>query len=198
MLDEPFSSLDVELREQLARQVRRILKQEGVTALMVSHHQQEAFSIADRIGVMHQGRLLQWDTAFRLYHQPNCAEIADFIGEGLFLSGKVMDRQTVATGLGEIRGAVSQEYSDGETVRVLIRPDDILHDDDSPMKAKVLNKVFRGASFLYTLGLDGRQPGAEPWCPATTTIPWGSRSASVWRSIIWCCFPNEPRQEPKA
>ena len=68
LLDEPFSSQDTELRVQLAHEVRNILKRDGITAILVTHDQHEAFAIADRIGVMSCGQLRQWDTAFNLYH----------------------------------------------------------------------------------------------------------------------------------
>ena len=70
LLDEPFSSLDVDLRETLAQELRAILKASGTTALFVTHDQFEAFALGDVIGVMHQGRLEQWDDAYTLYHRP--------------------------------------------------------------------------------------------------------------------------------
>lgn len=154
LLDEPFSSMDVELREQLAKEVRAILKQDRITTMLVSHHQLEAFVMADVVGVMRDGRLLQWDTAYNLYHRPACTYVADFVGEGVFLPGNVVDENHVQTELGVIRGFVPQEYEKGTPVAVLIRPDDIIHDDDSNQTATVVDKVFRGAEFLYTLCLD--------------------------------------------
>jgi iron(III) transport system ATP-binding protein len=84
LLDEPFSSLDVDLRERLAHEVRGILKAAQATALFVTHDQLEAFAIGDVIGVMHQGRLHQWDDAYTLYHRPATRFVADFIGHGVF------------------------------------------------------------------------------------------------------------------
>src|SRR5690554_2898906 len=81
LLDEPFSSLDAELRERLAVEVRELLKKEGITALLVTHDQQEAFAMADKAGVMYQGELLQWDTPYQLYHQPRHQLVADFRSE---------------------------------------------------------------------------------------------------------------------
>lgn len=155
LLDEPFSSLDIELREQLAMELRQILKQDGITTIMVSHNQLEAFAMADVIGVMHQGRLLQWDTAFNLYHEPQCEDVADLIGEGVFIHGKVISGTDVNTEIGVIESHVPHEFAIGDEVDVLIRPDDILHDDDSPMQATVIDKAFRGANFLYTLKSKG-------------------------------------------
>lgn len=153
LLDEPFASLDFELREQLAQEVRNVLKQDGITAVLVSHNQLEAFAMADIVGVINEGRLLQWDTAFNLYHRPATAYIADFVGEGVFLSGKVVGDREVQTELGIITGTSPLGLNRGTSVEVLIRPDDIVHDDNSALTAKVTDKVFRGAEFLYTLAL---------------------------------------------
>lgn len=79
LLDEPFSNLDVDSRERLAFEVRDILKKAGHTAILVTHNQAEAFAIADRIGVMRQGRILQWDTPYALHHAPKSDFVADFI-----------------------------------------------------------------------------------------------------------------------
>ena len=154
LLDEPFASLDIELREQIARELRQILKQDGITTVMVSHNQLEAFAMADVIGVMNEGQLLQWGQAFNLYHKPKSLEVADFIGEGVFIPGKVVNDKEVKTEIGSIQGETLHGIKPGKNVKVLIRPDDIIHDDDSPMTARVMDKAFRGAEFLYTLELE--------------------------------------------
>jgi len=154
LLDEPFASLDVELRENIAREIRTILKQEGITTILVSHNQFEAFAMADEIGVMRAGQLLQWSSAFALYHEPTTAYVADFVGEGVFLPGTVIDDLSVSTELGVLHTDQALGYQAGALVSVLIRPDDVIHDDDSPSTARVLDKAFRGAEFLYTLALD--------------------------------------------
>jgi iron(III) transport system ATP-binding protein len=151
LLDEPFASLDVELREQIAREIRLVLKHDGITAILVSHNQYEAFAMADEIGVMRAGELLQWSTPFELYHQPVCAYVADFVGEGVFLDGTVLDEERVETALGILGGGELHGFPKGTALSVLIRPDDVIHDDDSPKTAKVLDKAFRGSQYLYTL-----------------------------------------------
>ena len=154
LLDEPFASLDVELREQIARELRQILKHDGITTIMVSHNLLEAFAMADVIGVMNDGKLLQWDTAFKLYHEPRTSVVADFVGEGVFINGEIINESEVKTEIGSIHGHTPSGVKQGEKVSVLIRPDDVLHDDDSTMTARVRDKVFRGAEFLYTLELE--------------------------------------------
>jgi iron(III) transport system ATP-binding protein len=155
LLDEPFSNLDVEMRERLSVEVRQILKQQKTTAILVTHDQNEAFNIADEIGLMSEGRIEQWDTPYRLYHEPATRFVADFIGQGVFLPGTVLGDHTVKMELGVLRGSVMQAVPHGTPVDVLLRPDDILHDDASPLQARVLHKAFRGAEFLYTLELPG-------------------------------------------
>lgn len=154
LLDEPFASLDVELREDIAREIRAVLKLDGITTILVSHNQFEAFAMADEIGVMRAGQLMQWSTAFELYHEPASAYVADFVGEGVFLPGTVIDDLSVCTELGVLHTDQPLGFPAGVLVSVLIRPDDVIHDDDSPSTARVLDKAFRGAEFLYTLALE--------------------------------------------
>jgi len=91
LLDEPFSSQDTERRVQLAHEVREILKHDGITAMLVTHDQYEAFAIADHIGVIQDGTLCQWDNAYDLYHKPQDRFVADFIGEGVFVCGNTLE-----------------------------------------------------------------------------------------------------------
>ena len=155
LLDEPFSNLDVELRERLSVEVRDILKQQNATAILVTHDQNEAFNIADVIGIMAAGIIEQWDTPYRLYHEPASRFVADFIGQGTFLRGMVVDQNRVQIELGTLPTNSAGQWPVGAMVEVLLRPDDILHDDASPLQAEVLHKAFRGAQFLYTLRLPG-------------------------------------------
>lgn len=154
LLDEPFASLDVELREEIAREIRVVLKNDGITAILVSHNQYEAFAMADEIGVMRAGAIQQWSPAFQLYHEPANAYVADFVGEGVFLPGTVIDPFHVDTELGILSSDEALVFEQGQRVSVLIRPDDVIHDDDSSFTARVVDKAFRGSQFLYTLALD--------------------------------------------
>ena len=175
LLDEPFSNLDMMLRESLAAKVRDILKRTNTTAILVTHDQHEAFAIADKIGVMHKGKLAQWATPDELYHEPNSPFIAEFIGEGAMING-IIEQGIIKTALGDIKrypepihsaqqpldyetyfsqGEVCEyDFPNGTKIKVLIRPDDIVHDDNSPQQAMVVERVFRGANFLYRLRLD--------------------------------------------
>ena len=153
LMDEPFSNLDVSLRERLSMEVRDILKASNMSALIVTHNQQEAFAMADVIGVLNNGRLQQWDTAYNLYHRPANRVVADFVGEGVLLRGKVTGRDQVDTGLGILTGPFSYPCRNGCPAHVLIRPEDIVHDHNSRFKARIIKKTFRGANILYTLEL---------------------------------------------
>lgn len=153
LLDEPFSSLDIELRERLASETRDILKANNITALLVTHDQYEAFAIADKTGVMAQGKVIQWDIPYELYHKPVNRYVADFIGRGVFVQGLVLENNKVKIELGELDLDPGHTGKVGEKIDVLLRADDISHDDLSPMQAEVVRKIFRGADFLYTLKL---------------------------------------------
>ena len=148
LLDEPFSNLDVTLREQLSAEVREILKEQTTTTLMVTHNQHEAFAVADEIGVIQEGKLMQWDTGHNLYHRPNSNWVADFVGDGVLLPGKVLDDRKVETGLGILEGQFKYPCQNGCPADVLIRPEDIIHDDASRFKAKILKQHFPYESCL--------------------------------------------------
>lgn len=153
LLDEPFSNLDVDLRERLSLEVRTILKETGTAAILVTHDQHEAFAVADRVGIMHAGRIEQWDNPYNLYHRPATRHVADFVGQGVFLRGQVLGATTVAIELGTLNCRLPADVAGDETVDILLRPDDVVHDDAAPIKAEVIAKAFRGAEFLYTLRL---------------------------------------------
>ncbi|QBC45201.1 ABC transporter ATP-binding protein [Iodobacter fluviatilis] len=157
LMDEPFSNLDVELRERLGQEVRAILKAAGMTAILVTHDQREAFAVADKVGVMTDGHIRQWATPYDLYHQPLDRFVADFVGEGVLLPGIVAAGGKVEFELGIVHGKMPENCCMGCVADVLVRPDDVLHDDASSMKARVLAKAFRGAQFLYTLALPSGQ-----------------------------------------
>lgn len=157
LLDEPFSSLDPELRESLPRELRRIFREEEATVLLVTHDQTEAFAMADELGVIRSGRLEQWDNAYRLYHRPATRFVADFIGEGVMLPGRVLDAHRVETELGTLASQRPLEVASDQLVDVLLRPDDVLCDDESHRQARIVSRTFRGAHFLYTLALDSGQ-----------------------------------------
>jgi iron(III) transport system ATP-binding protein len=153
LMDEPFSNLDVELRERLSVEVRDLLKSEGISGILVTHDQHEAFAVSDKVGVIRDGRIMQWDTPYNLYHEPNSRFVADFIGQGRFIAGVVRTPEVFETELGMLHGNRSCTQPVGSTVEVLIRPDDLVPDEHGEIEAEVKDKAFKGAEILYTLEL---------------------------------------------
>jgi iron(III) transport system ATP-binding protein len=153
LMDEPFSNLDASLRQSLSRELRGLLKALGATALVATHDHHDAFAMADDVGVLDHGRLLQWDTAYRLYHRPADRFVADFVGNGVWLPGRIVGSDTVETETGTLSGTLQTPMPVGATVDVLLRPDDVLLDDTSPLRARLAAKQFKGSTFLYELSL---------------------------------------------
>jgi iron(III) transport system ATP-binding protein len=159
LIDEPFSNLDAELREHLAYELRRILKESGMTAILVTHDQQEAFVMADEIGVMAAGSLQQWGDAETLYQHPANRFVANFIGHGTILSGEVVPRDGLQTALGRL--PLPDDVADmpeGQGLEILVRPNQVRLEPSTQGNAQVVRKAFRGLDILYTLRLDdGRE-----------------------------------------
>jgi iron(III) transport system ATP-binding protein len=153
LLDEPFASLDVTLRERLVGDLRVLLKSLDMTALVVTHDQQEAFALADRIGLMRGGRLEQWATPYELYHRPVSRFVARFVGQASFLPAACDSNRRLQTELGPLVAQGADVVCPQAECEVLLRPDDIVHDDGAPQRGRIVDRVFRGANFLYTLEL---------------------------------------------
>jgi iron(III) transport system ATP-binding protein len=153
LMDEPFSSLDTDMRARLSEEVRDILKRHGATAVLVTHDQHEAFALGDQVGVMLDGRIAQWDTPYNLYHEPNSRFVADFIGQGVFLDGTLLAPDTIDTEIGILKGNRAYDWEPGAALEVLLRPDDIVPDPNGGLRAEVIQKAFKGAEILYTLRL---------------------------------------------
>jgi len=159
LLDEPFSSMDVDLRESLAREVRHILRREKTSALLVTHDQSEAFAMADRIAVMQEGVIRQWDSAYNLYHNPVDRFVAGFIGQGVWLpilrdSGGMLQSEfgPLVPDSSELPHQYGTEVVGDRALEMLLRPDDVVRRDDG-VPAEVIEKSFRGADILYRLRL---------------------------------------------
>ena len=156
LLDEPFSALDEELKDQLIKDLRKLLKKERITSIIITHNIKESFQISDKVAYLSSKRILQCDTPYDLYHRPSSREIANFCGIGSFLKGVVIDSNHIETSLGVLFGNTSP-FSKNDLVDVMVRPDDVIHDDDSTQSAKVVEKFFHGSDFLYKLELNDGQ-----------------------------------------
>lgn len=154
LLDEPFSNLDATLRDRLGREVRDILKREGVTALLVTHDQYEAFALADEIGVMRDGVVAQWGTAHEIYHQPVDRHVADFVGRGVVLPARVTGPDRIEVAGMAAGGAVPQSFAPGAEADLLLRPDDIVESPNGVV-ARVVDRSFLGPTIVYGLELAG-------------------------------------------
>jgi len=152
LMDEPFSSLDTDLRRQLSNDVFDILKQEGISALLVTHDQQEAMQMADMLGVMRQGRLHQWAPSYEVYHEPVDRFVANFVGHGQFILGTALDQRRFQTQLGVLACTCHCNWPQNAPVDILIRPDDLtLATPGKP--ALITKKNFQGAYSYYWLRL---------------------------------------------
>lgn len=153
LLDEPFSNLDAELRTRLGLDVRLILKELEMSAILVTHDQKEAFAMADHIGVIDQGRIQQWGRPFELYHEPVNRFVASFIGQGCFIPGTTISHESFDSELGQIKGNRAYNFPMQSRVDILIRPDDIVFSSESRLHGVVTAKTFAGTNTHYQIKL---------------------------------------------
>ncbi|QLD88000.1 ABC transporter ATP-binding protein [Natronomonas salina] len=158
LLDEPFSNLDVDLRVEMREEVREILKEAGVTAISVTHDQEEAMSISDRVAVMHDGQIEQVGTPEAVFQQPKSRFVAGFLGHASFVSGHV-EPDCVETGVGcvpldRVHG-LTDDYV-GSDIDVMVRPDDVYARPADPAEAngEVVHRRYLGPTVLYRVEID--------------------------------------------
>ena len=157
LLDEPFSALDYELKDNLMNDIKKLIKSENITAILITHSAEEAFKMSDKIAFISNNTITQFANPYDIYHRPVSKEIANFFGISSYIKAKITDSSHIKCILGDFVGMVDQ-YNKDAKVDLLIRPDDIIHDDDSLFSAKVTGKTFRGSDFLYELELkDGQK-----------------------------------------
>jgi iron(III) transport system ATP-binding protein len=172
LLDEPFSNLDAGRRLQVRQEVREILKASGTSVLFVTHDQEEALFMGDRVGVLDAGRLEQIGTPQEVFGAPATRFVAEFLGIPDFLPAQVV-REGLKTELGLAQPHVELDLPAGAGVDVLVRPDDVTLRPDPQGEARIARSVFRGMDYLYHVALpSGRLvrclgPHAEPYVPGT-------------------------------
>ncbi|MEF8838230.1 MAG: ATP-binding cassette domain-containing protein [Haloarculaceae archaeon] len=157
LLDEPFSNLDVRLRVEMREEVREILKAAGVTAISVTHDQEEALSISDRVAIMNDGRIEQVGKPEVVFENPESRFVASFLGRASFLPGRVRG-DVVDTPLGRLP---SDQFNgpvhayDGARIEVLARPDDLeaRPATDAVADGTVVNRQYTGPAFVYRVRL---------------------------------------------
>ena len=149
LLDEPFSNLDADMRTEMRREVEGILHDSGKSAILVTHDQEVAFSMANRVGVLNQGSLEQIATPEVLYHTPATRFVADFVGEADFLPGEV--REGIVTEVGTFHDGSG--LSKGTRIEVMIRPDDVDFEPSQSGNGLIVGRKFRGSENRYALTL---------------------------------------------
>ena len=150
LLDEPFSNLDPDMTGKMRQDLHDLLRRTNTTALLVTHDHDEAFAMADRVAVLNNGRLEQFDTPEAIYHMPSTPFVADFVGQADFIPG-IVENGKVLTEIGEFPNQVG--YQGGARVVVMIRPDDIHVIPAENCTARILARQFRGSENLYMIGL---------------------------------------------
>lgn len=148
MLDEPLASLDRALREHLMGELRGILHQTGIPAIYVTHDQQEAFTIADKVILLHEGEIVQVGTAPEVFAKPANGWVASFLGLGNLVEGTV-----IASGVGTPFGVIQikTNLKIGQKVTLLLRPQAKIVDSGETLAGKVADVVFRGQEFRVEL-----------------------------------------------
>lgn len=141
LLDEPFSALDAELRERLRLDVRRIIRSEGVSAILVTHDQEEALSLADRVAVLRDGAIVQVGTPTEIYNSPVDIGIATFLGDSILVDGKVQQGKIV-TDLGKLTAL--NQVTEGEQGVVAIRSENFYLQPNPNGDSEVIGRVFFG------------------------------------------------------
>jgi spermidine/putrescine ABC transporter ATP-binding subunit len=158
LLDEPLGALDKRLRESMQIELRQLQKSVGITFVFVTHDQEEALSMSDRIAVMSSGKILQIATPRVLYEAPNCREVADFIGTINFFDGKIAAPNTIDAGpIGTVRTTAAEPA--GTKVLLALRPEKIaLSADPVPgaIAGKVVAAAYLGERSHYTIAIPGR------------------------------------------
>ena len=172
LLDEPLSALDAKLRQNLLIELDNIHEEVGITFIFITHDQQEALSISDRIAIMNKGKVLQVGTPAEVYESPADMFVADFIGENNFIEGEVIsiDSETCATlkheRLGEIRFEMDRKVKVGDYVKVSVRPEKIRLTRNLPknlgkihnvIKVYVDELIYTGFQSKYFVWLNGEK-----------------------------------------
>ena len=151
LMDEPFSNLDAKLREQVREDVKRILSLTKVTTLLVTHNQEEALTMADRVAVMNQGRLEQVDTPQTVYQRPATTFVARFVGTAGFLAATFSDGR-LHTAAGPVERKLPPRYSND--LEVMARPEDLTFEPSEDGQGRLISSAYYGAYTLYTIIMD--------------------------------------------
>jgi iron(III) transport system ATP-binding protein len=190
LLDEPFSNLDADLRTQMRDDVEGILRNTGTTAIFVTHDQEEAFTLADRVGVLNAGRIEQLGSPEEIYHHPASQFVAEFVGAADFLPGLVTSAGIV-TELG-VFGNMG-DLEPGARVAVMIRPDDITFVPHRDGSGVIVRRDFRGSESLYCIRLpSGHRLHSSQ--PSSSVFRTGTRVRAEAHLLHIVTFPAGPSE----
>ncbi len=172
LLDEPLSNLDAKLRLEMRTEIRRIVKEAGLTAIYVTHDQKEALSIADRVAVMRSGVIEQVGTPLQVYRAPASAFVAGFIGEGNFFRGRVTQVSAAGcrleTACGDWEAATqTADLAVGQAVELCVRPESIRFERPPPgaanvLKGRYVESLYLGEMAQHVIALPLRDGGVQP------------------------------------
>ena len=154
LLDEPLSNLDAKIRIQVRAEIRKLQKEFGITAVYVTHDQEEALALSDRIAVFSQGRMLQLGPPKELYERPASRFVADFIGVNNLIEGKVLAQgMRVATAVGELAGLPNEKLKIGDACVVCVRPENVRvnagGEEGNVLRGKVSFSAYLGNTLRY-------------------------------------------------
>jgi len=194
LLDEPFSNLDAALRQRIREDVHSVLKRLGVTTILVTHDQEEAVNLADRIAVLNAGRVQQVGTPEEILRRPANRFVATFVGLNSFVRGRVEGRE-VLTELGRHPLPDDVQPAQGE-VDVLLRPDDFQPaENGGGLPARVERIDYLGVQPLYTLELPSGTR-VQALLPGHLALAPGQRTAVRFRPPHIVLFPAEEPSPP--
>lgn len=155
LLDEPFSNIDTQVRHELIGEIRKIFKQQGVTAIFVTHSREEAFAFADKMAVMHHGVIEQYGTASELYYQPSSKFVADFLGGGSYLKATRISETEFETELGLVEAQAQQQIELASACELLLRPQHVQITAAEESGVTVLEQQFMGDHCRYVIDANG-------------------------------------------
>ena len=151
LMDEPFSNLDASFRAQLRMDVKRILKYLKITCLFVTHDQQEALYMGDRIIVLNEGKIQQIDKNINVFQKPKNEFVANFIGLADFIEARISDNHA-ETEIGNVE--IASRVSNGDEVEILVRPDDISINKNKSGNGFIISKEYKGMYYIYHIKLN--------------------------------------------
>lgn len=190
LLDEPLGALDKKLREQMQIELKRLQQETGIAFLVVTHDQEEALTMADRIALLRAGRIAQLDSPRALYERPNSRFVADFIGQMNFLDGQRIEAGFAVPGLGDFGAANLNDIALGARGTLAIRPERVqLHRNAVPgrLSVTIVGLAYLGQDLILHLKVEGRDAPLIARVPAANPL-----SADLAQGLtLWCDWPAE-------